>query len=51
MKETHDVTFEVPEATYDFGQNVTFEVKATNKGRQHRIKGKIRCVATAYTGR
>ena len=51
MKETQDVQFEVPEVTFDFGQNATFEVKATNKGRQHRIKGKIHCQATSYTGR
>ena len=51
MKETRDVQFEVPEVTFDFGQNVTFVVKATNKGRQHRIKGRIHCQATSYTGR
>ena len=48
---TQDVTFEIPKPEYQFGQNIMFEVKMTNKARQHRIQGKILCEAISYTGR
>lgn len=51
MKEQHDVEFEIPEVQYDFGQDVKFEVRATNKGKLHVIRGQILCEAVTYTGR
>ena len=43
--------FEIPEVQYDFGQDVKFEVRATNKGKLHVIRGQILCEAVTYTGR
>ena len=51
LEKTFDVIFEIPEVEYRFGQNIKFEVKMTNKGKQHRIKGRIICEAISYTGR
>ena len=51
MEEAHDITFVIPEAEYEFGQDVTFTVKATNRATQHGIRGTIKCVAVSYTGR
>ena len=51
MKETFDVEFSVAEVEYEFGQDVTLTVNASNKARQHHIRGKIRCQAVRYNGR
>ncbi len=51
LKEVHDIVFDIPDQNFEFGDDITFVVKATNKKRQHRIKGKIRCLAASYTGR
>lgn len=51
LEQTQDMTFEIPETTYEFGQNVKFEVKMTNKAKQHRIRGWVLCEAITYTGR
>lgn len=51
MEEVHDVTFSIPEAEYEFGQDVTLTVKATNKANQHSIRGTIQCQAVTYTGK
>ena len=51
MEEVHDVQFTIPEVEYDFGQDVTLEVKVLNKGRQHQIVGSIKCQAVTYTGK
>ena len=50
MEEVHDVQFTIPEVEYDFGQDVTLEVKILNKVRQHqKIVGSIKCQAVTYT--
>ena len=51
MKKQHEVDFEIPEVQYKFGQDVKFEVRATNRGKIHRIRGQILCEAITYTGR
>ena len=51
MDEVHDMQFSIPETEYEFGQDITLKVEATNKGRQHHIRGKILCQAVTYTGR
>ncbi len=51
LKVVHSVEFKIPEQSCKFGEDVTFVVRVTNKERQHRIKGKIRCIAVSYTGR
>jgi hypothetical protein len=51
LKETHDVTFTIPDKTYSFGQPVTLEVEMSNKARQHTVKGTILCEAVDYTGK
>lgn len=51
MKVVHDVVFSIPETEYEFGQDVTVTVKATNKAAQHIIRGTITCKAVTYTGR
>ena len=51
MKEVHDMEFEVPQAKYAFGEDVVFTVKATNKAKQLRLRGRILCEAITYTGR
>lgn len=50
MKESHDMTFTVPETSYSFGQDVTLQVEMSNKARQHVVKGTILCEAVDYTG-
>ena len=51
LKETHDMTFSIPETSYSFGQDVTLQVEMSNKARQHVVKGSILCEAVDYTGR
>ena len=51
MKEQHNVDFEIPEVKYEFGQDVKFEVRATNRRKIQRIRGQILCEAVTYTGR
>ena len=51
MEEVYDVDFSIPEREYEFGQDVTLTVSASNKGSQHRIRGNILCEAISYTGR
>ena len=37
MKEQHNVDFEIPEVKYEFGQDVKFEVRATNRGKYNAL--------------
>ena len=46
-----DMEFTVPYIAAQFGQDVQYVVKASNKSRQLRIRGTITCEATTYTGR
>ena len=50
-KQTHDVTFTIPEKKFSFGEDVTLEVEMTNKAKQHVVKGTIECEAVTYTGK
>ena len=51
MNETFDMEFSIPEVEYEFGQDVTLTVNATNKARQHHVRGRIHCQAVGYNGR
>ena len=51
IKESHDMTFNIPAATYSFGQDVTLDIAMTNKARQHVVKGTVLCEAVDYSGK
>ena len=45
------MTFTIPPATYNYGQDVTLDIAMTNKARQHIVKGTVLCEAIDYTGK
>ena len=51
LKQSHDVTFTVPEKKFRFGEDVTLDVEMTNKAKQHVVRGAILCEAVDYTGK
>ena len=51
LKQSQDVTFNIPEKKFSFGEDVRFEVEMTNKAKQHVVKGTILCEAVDYTGK
>ena len=51
LKQSHGVTFTVPEKKFSFGDDVTLGVEMTNKAKQHVVRGTILCEAVDYTGK